>query len=286
MRLGGHFHHAATMADFDKLCYDLDTHGLSCVSAPDVSSMNDDELIAYGEEARKRNIVIGETGMWANLMTANTDDQTGRIGMARDMLVRSDTMGCRSVVTLVGSKHASDHSLAMHPFMKTQGAKDEFYDVVMRILDGLDLKTTKYIIEPWHNTFFYKPEDIKAFIDRVDHPAFGLHLDQMNMVSQDDFFDTASLIDTTFDLLSDKVFSVHLKDIREDYTHMFLKWDEVYIGDGVMDYDRYLKRLAQLPEDVPCYCEHMSLETAFSLCFARLHHLAKKAGVAFKRRDA
>ncbi len=284
MRLGGHFHHAGSIAELDKLCYDMDTHGLGCISAPGMDNMTDDEIVAFGEEARKRDIVIGETGMWGNLMTADKDNQASRIAATRELLVKSDLMGCHSVVTLVGSRHPSDHGLAMHPYMKTQDAKDEFYEVVNRILDGLDLKTTKYIIEPWHNTFFYKPEDIREFIDRVDHPAFGLHLDQMNMVSQEDFFDTGKLIDTTFDLLADKVFSVHLKDIREDFTHMFLKWDEVYIGDGVMDYDRYLKRLAELPEDLPCYCEHMSEEMEFALCFVRLHKLAADAGVAFKHR--
>ncbi len=107
------------------------------------------------------------------------------------------------------------------------------------------------------------------------------HLDQMNMVNQDYFFNTTKLINKTFDLLGDKVFSVHLKDIRCDHDHMFLKWDEVYIGDGVMDYDTYLKRLAKLHPDLPCYCEHMAHEQDYALCFARLHHIAKRNGLKF-----
>ena len=66
---------------------------------------------------------------------------------------------------------------------------------------------------------------------------------------------------------------------------MFLKWDEVYIGDGVMDYDTYLKRLSQLSPDIPCYCEHMAEERDFVLNFTRLHYLAKKIGVKFLGRD-
>jgi sugar phosphate isomerase/epimerase len=151
----------------------------------------------------------------------------------------------------------------------------------LRILDGLDLTTCKYVIEPWHNTFFYQPEAIRAFIDSVDHPMFGLHLDQMNIVSQETFHHTTDLINRTFDLLADAVASVHLKDIRCDHTHMFLKWDEVNIGDGVMDYETYLKRLADLPPDTPCYCEHMPGERDYALNFARLHFLAQKAGVRF-----
>ena len=65
---------------------------------------------------------------------------------------------------------------------------------------------------------------------------------------------------------------------------MFLKWDEVLIGEGVIDYATYLRRVAELPEDTPCFCEHIELETEHALNFARLHYRANKAGVRFKRR--
>ena len=83
----------------------------------------------------------------------------------------------------------------------------------------------------------------------------------------------------------DHIISVHLKGIQWDYSHMFLKWDEVDIGDGVMDYDTYLKKLAALDPDIPCYCEHMETEKDYALNFARLHHIAKKNGLEFKARN-
>jgi len=284
MRLGGYYG-CANIDGLDELAEKLDTHGLSAISAPwEMNEMTDDRLAAFGQKARSLGMVIGETGVWTNLMTDNADLRAERIDSVRNALKKAEVMGCHCVVTLVGTKHPADHALAMHGYMKTDAAKKEFREIVLRILDGLDLSNTRYVIEPWHNTFFYQPEDIREFIDSVGHPAFGLHLDQMNMVDQAHFFDTTTLINKTFDLLADKVASVHLKDIREDYTHMFLKWDEVYIGDGVMDYDTYLKRLAALPPDTPCYCEHMAAEAEYALCFARLHRLADKAGVKFLRR--
>jgi len=284
MRLGG-FYGTNSIDQLEPLCEKLDTHGLSAIGAPWMNDWNNDQCAAFGEKARSLGMVIGENGAWGNLMTDDADRRAERIEIVRTALVKAEAAGCLCVVTLVGSKHPSDHSLAMHAYMKTDEAKAEFREIVLRILDGLDLKTTRYVIEPWHNTFFYQPEDIAEFFESVDHPAFGLHLDQMNMVDQAHFFNTTELINKTFDLLADKVASVHLKDIAEDYTHMFLKWDEVYIGDGVMDYDTYLKRLAQLPADTPCYCEHMPEERDYALCFARLHHLAEKAGVKFLRRN-
>lgn len=284
MRLGGFFG-ADNVGQLESLCGQLDAHGLSAIPAPNrLPEMTDDECVAFGEQARSCGMVVGEAGMWENLMTDGAELRRQRIEKVRTMLRKADLMGCHCVVTLVGTRDPSDAALAPHPYMCTDDCKREFRDIVLRILDGLDLQITRYVIEPWHNTFFYQPEDIRAFIDSVDHPAFGLHLDQMNLVSQKSFYNTTELINRTFHLLADRVFSVHLKDIRCDHRHMFLKWDEVHIGDGVMDYDTYLRRLDHLPADTPCYCEHMSEEADYVLNFSRLHDLAAKAGVRFLTR--
>lgn len=286
MRLGG-FVCAGTRADLPGICDALDRYGLSAISAPwgFEETMSDEECIAYGETARTLGMVVGEAGMWMNLLTPNSDLQDNRIAQTRAMLRKADLMGCHCIVSLVGTKDPSDAALAPHPYNYSSACRTEFREVVLRILDGLELKTVRYAIEPWHNTFFYQPEDIRAFIDDIDHPSFGLHLDQMNMVNQQNFYDTTTLINSTFDLLADKVVSVHLKDIRCDYNHMFLKWDEVTIGTGVMDYQTYLTRLAALPADTPCYCEHMAEERDYAMNFARLHHLSALAGVHFLPRS-
>lgn len=283
MRLGGYFN-ATSAAELPALCDKLDVHGLSAIGAPIRADMTDAEAADFGDQARALGLVVGETGMWENLMTADRVKQQERIDKVRGLLRKAEIMGCHCVVSLVGTRDASDHPLAPSPHLFTKAGEAEFREVVLRILDGLDLKRTRYAIEPWHNTFFYQPERIKAFIDRVDHPRFGLHLDQMNMINQEHYYNTTALINQTFDLLADRIVAVHLKDLRCDFSHMFLKWDEVTIGNGIMDYDTYLKRLAQLPSDTPCYCEHMAEERDYALNFARLHHLASKAGVQFRRR--
>jgi len=287
MRLGGHIYWAGTPAELETLCERLDFHGLSTVVAPidGEGKISDEACAEYGEKARELGIVVGEIGMWENLMTPDAAQQERRIQSVRCMLRKAEIMGCRCVVTLVGTRHPSDAALAPHPYLFTRECRREFREIVLRILDGLDLTRTRYAIEPWHNTFFYQPEDIREFLNSVGHPALALHLDQMNMVDQRSFFDTTSLIERTFELLADKVAAAHLKDIRCDHTHMFLKWDEVPIGDGVLDYGTYLRRLAELPADTPCFCEHMQEERDYALCFTRLHQLADKAGVRFLRRE-
>jgi sugar phosphate isomerase/epimerase len=285
VRLGGHFFVAGSVDDLDPLCERLDKYGLSAVPGPaEMRDWTKDACAAYGEEARRLGVEVGEVGYWKNLLTPDGDLQAERVGVVRRLLIAAEAMGCRCVVTLVGTKDPSDRAVAPHPYLKTDECRREFRDLVLRILDGLDLSHARYVIEPWHNTFFYQPEDIRAFIDTVDHPAFGLHLDQVNMVSPDTYFGTGALVRRTFDLLADEVASVHLKDIRCDPTHAILKYDEVLIGDGGMDYETYLEHLAGLDPDMPCYCEHLASEEEYAENFRRVRGLAEKAGVRFLRR--
>ncbi len=107
----------------------------------------------------------------------------------------------------------------------------------------------------------------------------------MNMISQRTFHNTTSLIERTFALLADRVVAAHLKDLRWDYDHYMIKWDEVLVGDGVLDYETLLRNLAALPPDTPTFCEHLDTESEYASNFARLHERAERAGVRFLPRD-
>ena len=61
-------------------------------------------------------------------------------GTVRRLLLKAEAMGCHCVVTLVGSKDPSDRALAPHPYMYTKACQNEFREVVLRILDGLELE--------------------------------------------------------------------------------------------------------------------------------------------------
>ncbi|HDZ21577.1 hypothetical protein LCGC14_1099470 [marine sediment metagenome] len=279
---------APRVDDLSPLCEKLDTYGLSAIIAPPLWAMTDGQCEAYGAKARSLGLTIGEAFYFANMLTRDEQQRSQHIDHVRSALAKAERMGCGSVITLVGTNHPSDNPTHPHPtdpYMFSPAAAAEFREIVLRILDGLDLANVKYIIEPWNNTFFYQPEDIREFIDSVDHPMLGLHLDQMNMVSQDHYYRTTDLIDRTFDLLADKVFSVHLKDVL--FTRGpgdFMAFKEVLIGEGSMDYETYLRRLAHLPADTPCYCEHLATEADYALNFARLHHIARVVGTSFAPR--
>jgi sugar phosphate isomerase/epimerase len=282
MRLGCILLAPQSVPEISAMCDKLDCYGLSAIVAPKaLEHFTPDEAIAYGEAARSLGLVIGEAGFWENLLTDDRDLRASRIERFRRVLRNADLMGCRSTNTLVGTKHPSDRPLFPHAYNFTDACRTEFRDVVLRILDGLDLETTHYGIEPWFTTFFYQPEDIRAFIDSVDHPRFGVHLDQANMISHATFYKTTELIERTFKLLADKAVSCHIKDLQWEGAHFGLRWNEVYIGEGTMDLVTYLRHIDRLHPDMTCYCEHFPEERDYAVSFARLHQIAKRAGTSF-----
>ena len=287
MRLGGlsAAFAASTVEELDALCPELDRLGLSAIPAPGrVAEMSDDECAAFGEAARALGLVIGEAGMWGNLMTGDVGLRDARIERVRTLLRKADLMGCRCVVTLVGSTDPSDSPLAPDPLMLSDEGVRAFREVVERILDGLTLQRTRYGVEPWRTSFFYEPEDIAAFLDLVGHPSLGVHLDLVNMVGRRTYVDTAGLASRSLSLLSDRVVGAHLKDLRWDHEYLSLKWDEVPIGDGVVDHAAVLRGLATLDPDLACFCEHLATDATYETAFARLHGIADDAGLRFVRR--
>jgi hypothetical protein len=112
VRLGGFFG-AQDVSELEPLCEKLDTHGLSTIGAPArLAEMSPDECASFGARARELGTVIGEAGLWENLLTDDTDLQTQRIEFVRSLQRSAGILGCHCVVTLVGTKHRSDSALA------------------------------------------------------------------------------------------------------------------------------------------------------------------------------
>jgi sugar phosphate isomerase/epimerase len=286
MRLGTALYRPRTCQELDDIVEYLDVYGLSAVAAPrELVDMTDDEAIELGAHAAALGLVLSDAIHKPNLMTPSPDLRGQRIELLRTALQRADLMGCQSVITLVGTVAPEDHLAAPHPYMFSEECAREFRDITLRVMDGLDLKTTKLLIEPWTTSFFYQPPRIRAFLEAVDHPSVGVHLDVANMVSQDNYYSTTALVEEAFELLFDYIGGVHFKDIRWDWEHMLLKFDEVPVGQGVIDYERFLAEAARLGDDVACFCEHLESEERYAVSLARLRHVADRVGVKFIRRS-
>jgi sugar phosphate isomerase/epimerase len=285
MRLGGTRFRPETVAELDAMVETFDVYGLSAIVAPlRIEDMSDEEAVRFGDRSEELGLVIGEAHYLVNLMTRDPVARDERITRLRALLRKADLMRARCVLGFAGSASPIDDIGVPDAYNFSEAFKAEFREIVIEVLDGLELNTAKFLLEANPKAFFYGPEAIAECIRGVGHPNFGVHLDQMNMVDQHSYFDTTDLINRTFDLLADHIGAVHMKDIRWDWDcpmNQFLKFDEVLIGDGVLDYHTFFTRLSQLDPDLPCICEHLETEGEYAINFARVRHIAAEVGAEF-----
>jgi sugar phosphate isomerase/epimerase len=277
---------AESAAELETVIEKLDLYGLSAIASPvRTIEMSDDECVVFGEKAASLGIVISEVHFLSNLHAPDPEVREQRIQEGRALLRKADLMRARCLLGFAGSAHPMDRLGAPSADNFSDAFKREVRELVLRVLDGIDLKVTKYGFEASNRTFFYEPEDCAEFIESVDHADFGLHLDMMNMVSQATYYNTTDLITRTFALMGDRIWGAHLKDISWDWSYEFLKYDEVLVGDGEMDYQTYIGHLAKMDSDFPCMCEHLETEDDYAVSFERLHRLAADLGTAWVGRS-
>lgn len=100
------------------------------------------------------------------------------------------------------------------------------------------------------------PEQLRRLVDDVASPSVKILLDPVNMSTHRTCYYTTDFLNHMFDLLGDVIIGAHAKDVYLDTSHWVLRIDEVPLGMGCLDYKTYLKRLADLDEDVVLTIEH------------------------------
>jgi sugar phosphate isomerase/epimerase len=276
------FFRAEHVDELDAVAEKLDRYGLSAIAAPvRTAEMSEEECVEFGDKAHALGIVISEVHFLRNLPAPDAQTRAARVEEARSLLRKADLMRARCLLGFAGSASPEDRISVPCAHNYTEAFVAELRELILRVLDGIELRYTKYGLEASPKTFFYRPEGCAALVDAVDHPDFGVHLDIMNMVSHDTYFHTTELIDRTFKLLGERIFAAHIKDISWDWDYQFLKFDERVVGDGVLDVPTYIGHIAKMDENFPCMCEHLEVEEDYVVSFERLHRIAADLGTSW-----
>jgi sugar phosphate isomerase/epimerase len=282
---GPRWYRTETADGLEGLIEELDQLGLATIGAPGRTlQMSERECVEFGDKAEELGLVIAEVVFPRNLHVTDSDLRRQYIDEAQTLLRNADRMRSRCVFGLAGSADPSGDFRMPHPYNFTDEFKDDLAGYIREILDGVQIMSTKFVLEPGNKTFFHKPEGCAALVEAVDHPDFGIHLNIMNMVSEDTYFSTTELVNKAFELLGDQVVAAHMKDIKWDKDYNFLKFDEVAVGEGVLDYRTFLQHLTRYDRDFPALCLHLMTKTEYEFGFERLHEIADELGAPFVRR--
>lgn len=253
--------------------------GYGAAYCPDVALSDAPRLRAIEAAFVAEDVMIAEIGIWRNLTAIEPERRAAHLAHAVDCLAIADEVGAGCAVSYIGS-FAPDTDYAPHPDNMGQMAFDLCVETVRHVIDAVQPKRAKFALEMMQ---YALPDSIDSYLDlivAVDRPAFGAHLDPVNLImTPRRYFENAAFLRECVDRLGPHIVSCHAKDITLHH-QAALHLDEVQIGEGVLDYTAFLTALNGLERDVPLMLEHLEHDE-YALGRDRILAVGKAAGVEF-----
>lgn len=226
-------------------------------------SLNDmPYLHALRQAFEDRDITIAEVIGWRNPIPRDQAMRQDAFAWLSEQLAVAEELGARCCLTFGGTVD-NEKSWTPNAENLTRDTFDLIVETVRKLIDAVQPKRTKLCLEMMATVFPDNADSYLELINAIDRPAFGVHLDPINVVlSRQDYFNPAPLIQDCFRKLGPHIVSCHIKDMiwrPERGFHFY----ETIPGTGVFDLRTYLSELRQLPDDTPLMLEHLDSPEAY-----------------------
>lgn len=235
-----------------------------------------EEYLACIQENR---LVIGEVGVWRNVLDQNPDKRKENIDYAIAQLALAEKIGANCCVNISGS-YGSSLWDGYHPNNYSKAGYEMIISVTREIIDAVQPVRTKFCLEsmPW--MLPDSPESYLQLIQDIDRPGFGVHMDYTNMINSLDRYHNADVfISDCFRKLGDRICSVHAKDVQIIEGALPLQLQEVIPGHGRLDLENIVRCCEALGPDIPVFTEHLSTHEEYMEAILNLRSAAQHAGV-------
>lgn len=236
--------------------------GLKTVNFPVNCTEGEEKIMAYKRAADEAGLTIAEVGVWRNTLAADSAERQQWIDYAVDQLKMADRIGARCCVNVVGTPYGPRWDGGYRENFSEE-AWTMAVKMIQEIIDRAQPQHTKFSIEsmPW--MIPSSPDEYVRLMEEVNRPAFGAHLDVVNMItSPERYFFNDLFLKECFTKLKGKICSCHLKDInlKEEYTFQL---EECACGKGTLDIELYAKLATAEDPQMPMIIEHLTTDEEY-----------------------
>jgi sugar phosphate isomerase/epimerase len=199
-----------------------------------------------------------------------------RVGYLKEIIRHAQYLGTPYVISETGT-YNTESDWVHHPKNKTEEGFEECRKVIADLSQFAYDHGAIFLLETYVNNVVGSVEETVKMFAQVDHPGLGLLMDPTNYFETHNIDRMDEILNQVFDTLSDKIKIGHAKDVKrsgDDKTekhadigdadalesHTFRGVGEIELpapGLGSLNYDLYLKRLAQKHPNIPMIIEHL-----------------------------
>lgn len=213
---------------------------------------------------------------YTNIVHPEAETRKQRLARLKEILAHAQYLGSPYVISETGT-FATDSDWVHHPKNKTEEGWDDCRAVITDLAKFAWDHGAVFLLETYVNNVVGSVEETLRMFAEVDHPGLGLLMDPTNYFEAHNIGKMDKTLNYVFDALSDKIKIAHAKDVKRSgddksekhsdigddsaaESHTFRGVGEIELpapGLGELNYDLYLKRLAQKHPNIPMIIEHL-----------------------------
>lgn len=257
---------------------DIEALGTTAVVWPASGESGEAEKAEYMRLARERGLVMGEVGVWNNILDPDPAQKKAAVEYNVRRLALAEEIGARCCVNIAGAKGTK--WAGFYPKNYAEATYTELVETIRGIIDAVSPQRTFFTLEPMQWIWPDSPDSYLKLIGDVDRGAFAVHLDYANMINGiPRYLDSNAFIAECFAKLKPYIRSVHVKDVLLDDAEAPCCIKEVMLGEGGIDLPFVLRQIKHLPEDMPIYVEHYHTLEEYQQALRLMRKMAEAEGV-------
>ena len=237
---------------------------------------------AVRETLEEEGVSIGQVwSVGTPLVRPDRGESAAHLQVLRDRVPLAAALGCRVLLTEGGGMHPEN---AWYPHPENHGG-----EALARLVAALKEVAPFAVdhgvtIAPEMSlmTILSTAVRVEAMVAEVGHSGVGVNFDPANILDPLSLFDAGAFVDDAFDRLGNRIVNIHAKDAAARDVPLIVHLEERPAGQGVMDYDRLLRRASALPEWTCVVVEHLADYGQVEEVRRFLVESADRAGVRFE----
>ena len=226
---------------------------------------------------RAHNLPICCISAYTNIVHPDADERARRVGYLKEIIRNARALGSPYVISETGT-FATDSDWVHHPKNKTEEGFEDCRAVIADLAQTAYDHGATFLLETYVNNVVGSVEETVKMFAQVDHPGLGLLMDPTNYFETHNIDRMDTILHQVFDTLTQHIKIAHAKDVKRSgddksekhadigdadalESHTFRGVGEIELpapGLGSLNYDLYLRRLAEKHPNIAVIIEHLS----------------------------
>lgn len=224
---------------------------------------------------RANDLPISCISGYTNIIHPDLDHRKANVDRLKEIIRNARDLGTPYVISETGTYNTESEWMS-DPKNRTEEGFETCRKVIAELAQEAYDHGATFLLETYVNNVVGSVEETVKMFAQVDHPGLGLLMDPTNYFEDHNIDDMDKVLNQVFDTLADKIKIAHAKDVaraKDDTekhadigdddalaSHTFRGVGAIALdapGMGVLNYDLYLKRLAEKHPNIAVIIEHL-----------------------------